>query len=210
MPIRTGYHGSMAGSVRGGLRERKKELTRSAVVDTVLRLTSEHGFDAVSVEEICDEANVSRSTFFRYFIDKQSAALQPERLLWAAFFDRLDPEAKSVTELHATLRAAMQSLDQGWEQAFATSRTVTANSPALRQTSCHYCAQIEDATARQLTAGEAPELSIQLSVTIFVATFRVALGRWQEEGEYTRAALLEQMSAAAAALPALSGRRPQL
>ncbi len=48
-------------------RRRAKEMIRRAALD----LFSERGFDAVSVTEIAERAEVGRTTFFRYFGDKQ-------------------------------------------------------------------------------------------------------------------------------------------
>jgi AcrR family transcriptional regulator len=53
-----------------GRQERGKE-TRRKLIRAATKLWSTRGFDAVTVEEICDEAGVGRTTFYLHFESKE-------------------------------------------------------------------------------------------------------------------------------------------
>ncbi|MFE1751383.1 TetR/AcrR family transcriptional regulator [Streptomyces anandii] len=61
-----------------GLRERKKIKTREAIRDATYALIKEQGYDATTIEQIADRAEVSPSTVFRYFPTKEDIVLTDE------------------------------------------------------------------------------------------------------------------------------------
>ncbi|CAL9467658.1 hypothetical protein SUDANB105_02757 [Streptomyces sp. enrichment culture] len=63
---------------RLGLRERKKIKTREAIRTATYGLIEEQGYEATTVEQIADRAEVSASTVFRYFPAKEDIVLTDE------------------------------------------------------------------------------------------------------------------------------------
>ncbi len=61
-----------------GRRERKKARTRAAIRHHAMRLFREQGFQATTVEQIAEAADVSQSTFFRYFPTKEAVVLEDD------------------------------------------------------------------------------------------------------------------------------------
>src|SRR3954469_8453517 len=64
------------GDPRPGLRTRKKQRTAEAIRHAATELFRAHGYEATTVEDIAHQAEVSPSTFFRYFRTKESVLLR--------------------------------------------------------------------------------------------------------------------------------------
>lgn len=75
------------------LRDRKRQRARDAIIGTALDLFAEHGFAEVSVDDIVKRAEVGRTTFFRYFGDKQEVVFADESRL----LDELEQQQLSIT-----------------------------------------------------------------------------------------------------------------
>jgi AcrR family transcriptional regulator len=89
------------------LRDRKRQRARDAIIDTALELFAEHGFAGVSVDDIVEQAEVGRTTFFRYFGDKQEVVFADESQL----LDELDQQLPTATPGPLTLLEALVELE---------------------------------------------------------------------------------------------------
>jgi AcrR family transcriptional regulator len=106
-----------------GRRERKKAATRAAILDAATALFLERGFDAVSVREIADKADVSPKTVFTHFPHKEALVFSDE------------------DERHARLAAAVAGRAPG-----------TAISDALKAHYLSEIAAMESGPQRQILA----------------------------------------------------------
>ena len=93
-----------------GLRERKKARTRASLREHALRLFREQGYHATTVEQIAAAAEVSPSTFFRYFPTKEDLVLQDDmdtRLI--AALEQQPPGLGAVAAARAAVRETLGS-----------------------------------------------------------------------------------------------------
>jgi AcrR family transcriptional regulator len=94
-----------------GLRERKKAKTRAAIQDAALTLFQRQSYDETTVEQIAELAEVSPSTFFRYFPTKEDTVLHDryDPILLARFLAQ-PAELGPIKALRETLRSVLGSL----------------------------------------------------------------------------------------------------
>lgn len=141
------------------LRERKRLRTRRVLAETALRLFTERGFEATTLDDLVDEAEVSRSTFFRNFPAKEAVAIEAEAELWSAYLHRLhdrDLSGTVLAELHRCLADAVTGLDAGWDQRYLATRRLVLTAPPLLAYVDHHRTGVED----QVTAALADKLHL--------------------------------------------------
>jgi AcrR family transcriptional regulator len=102
-----------------GLRSRKKARTRLAIEDSALALFEERGYDATTVEDIAERAEVSTTTFFRYFPSKAEVLLSDHGEQLPALHEAIIGRPAGEDDLTAVQRAVQQE----WVAAIDPDRT---------------------------------------------------------------------------------------
>jgi TetR/AcrR family transcriptional regulator, regulator of mycofactocin system len=103
-----------------GIRTRKKARTRLAIQDAALDLFADWGFEATTVEQIAQRADVSPSTFFRYFGTKADIILSDHDTQLGQLCDAIRDQPVQVRELEVIRRA----LQEAWVPHIDLVRTI--------------------------------------------------------------------------------------
>ena len=143
-----------------GLRERKKAKTRAAIQRHAFRLFREQGYEATTVSQIAEAAEISPSTFFRYFPSKEDVALYDDLdPYFLAAFEAQPPELSPIEAMRRALRTVFDSLPpEEAEQQWARGR-LTIAVPELRQRMLDQVAGAVDLIAQMLAKriGRSPD-----------------------------------------------------
>lgn len=180
------------------LRERKKLRTRQALAETALRLFGERGFDATTLDELCDEVEVSKRTFFRNYPSKEDVALAADSDLWSAYLEYvagLELDGPLLDALRRALGTTLAAMEPDWDRRFLATRELAESTPALQVHSQGYCQNTTDALVETVNArvgtgtgtdtdtdDQADEVRLRLTVEIFVAAWRTASLHWTTQG----------------------------
>ena len=118
---------------RPGLRERKKAKTRAAIREHALRLFREQGYGATTVDQIAEAADVSPSTFFRYYPTKEDVVLQDDvDVLAIASFNQQPADLSIVGAFRAAAKHAFTSLSDEDIATFQETTALIFTVPELR------------------------------------------------------------------------------
>jgi AcrR family transcriptional regulator len=134
------------GAASPGLRERKKARTRASLREHALRLFREQGYQATTVEQIAAAAEVSPSTFFRYFPTKEDLVLQDDmdtRLI--AAFEQQPPGLGPIAAIRAATRQVIASYTGADLDVVRETTALTMTVPEIR-------ARAMDEFARTITS----------------------------------------------------------
>ncbi|MEU2549555.1 TetR family transcriptional regulator [Streptomyces roseolus] len=197
------------------LRERKKRRTRQTLVTTALERFGAHGFDGVTLDGLCEEAEVSKRTFFRYFDSKEDVAMAPTQDLWTTFLDVLDtapedgPEARRplLAVLADRLAEAIARMPaDGWPERALASRRLAARTPSMDAHGLAFCDRTTRAALlvldRRFALDGPGTLRARLALDMLVSAFHQALEAWvAQPAGHTAEDLSRRLRAVAAELP---------
>jgi len=172
-------------------RERKKERTRRGIYDAAMRLYGERGVDAVTVEQICEAADVARGTFFAHFPTKSALLFEFNRAITADFRERLagprGPAADELQELVSMLARAWLERAPVMTAMLREFQMAPPSPEELKAESEHLPALIEDIVRSGQERGEfRRQIAPRLAAAVFLSTSLAILsGHVFAEGDVT-------------------------
>ncbi|MET0864683.1 MAG: TetR family transcriptional regulator [Nakamurella sp.] len=176
------------GQVKAGLRERKKLQTRDRLIAAALELCDRQGFDATTVEQIADTADISPRTFNRYFATKEDVVLAPIEDMIVSMTASLDAQPVTGNEIEALVNAQVQVLDGRCPVGavdltrFETMNRIIQNSTSVSARSVELgdkkFRSITDKVAQRLGAS-ADEPRVRVIVSVFMSLMHISLDTWR-------------------------------
>ena len=165
------------------LRERRRLRTRHAISLAAVELFAREGYDATSVAQVAEAAEVSPRTVFRHFPDKEELLFGEDRVLLGAALAaiREAPDGRPIDLVRAGVGGVLAEL-AALEQQIPARAAVIAATPALRARELvkhdRWAAAVAGALADR--GVEADRAALVARAGISAATW--ALGAWVRDG----------------------------
>jgi AcrR family transcriptional regulator len=167
----------------GGLRERKKARTRASLREHALRLFREQGYQRTTVEQIAAAAEVSPSTFFRYFPTKEDLILQDDmdtKLVEA--FEQQPPGLGPVAAVRAATRQVIASYSEADLDVIRQTTALTMTVPEVRARAMDEFARtirvISEALAKR-TGHPADDLAVRATAGAIIGVIMSITMPWE-------------------------------
>ena len=167
-----------------GLRDLKKQQTRTAIADTALRLFMKRGFDHVTVAEVAEAAGVSEKTVFNYFPSKEDLFFDEVDEREAALVKAVRERGPDESVLAALRRSQLAGCGRMCSAGFAGFARLIEESPALRAKELEFMARftrtlagtlVEELGCDEVDAGVAASLIVGVHWQFFVIARQRAL-----------------------------------
>ncbi|MFI6102766.1 TetR/AcrR family transcriptional regulator [Streptomyces sp. NPDC051310] len=173
-----------------GLRERKKQRTRDALLRAALELFTTQGYERTTVDEIAATVDVSQRTFFRYFASKEDVAFAVQHMVERHFVAALRDRPAHEGPLDAMRNAVLLSWDTIGEaiaevvpvELYLRTFQVIESTPALLAVHLRRSIEMEENVARLIAAREGLDPDTdprpRVAVAAFCGVMRVAGQQW--------------------------------
>jgi AcrR family transcriptional regulator len=114
-----------------GLRERKKQRTREAIVEAAFELFGERGFDGTTIADIAEAAEIAPRTFFSYFPSKDDVVFhdfEEKFAMFASWLREREPGTNTIDALRAGIGTTLGEADrEDLEQKRLSKRLILEN-----------------------------------------------------------------------------------
>jgi AcrR family transcriptional regulator len=170
------YSGTRSLKLKKITPDRRIQRTRQLLQDALVALILEKGYEATTVQDVIDRANVGRSTFYAHFQDKEDLFLSGFEHLRSQFEEHL--LGQSITETSPwELSLVMFQHAQGYQRVYKALIGERSGPIVLAQIQKYLLTLIGEHLRPQLPAGKKGVIPLEI-LTLYVVSSLTTLLTW--------------------------------
>ncbi len=160
--------------------QRRKDRTRERIVTEAMRLFTEQGFEATTVAQISEAADIGKGTFFTYFPAKQDVFSYLSEQVLQVVIEHDDPGQTAARRLRNGCEAAADWLEQheplARQMILARLRTFPASPPSPPRPRAH--ARRAAVIQAGVTSGEFRPIPVEDAVRAVASAYFMPTALW--------------------------------
>jgi AcrR family transcriptional regulator len=160
--------------------DRRVQKTRQALQDALIALILERGYEAITVQDVLDRANVGRSTFYAHFYDLEDLLQSEFEVLQTEFEQAMSQNSPSESSVWDISRIMFQHA-QAYQRLY---KAVTGKSSGqIIQSHLHRYlgSQFREALKRDWAGTKNELVSLELLEHYLVSSFMALLTWWLDK-----------------------------
>jgi AcrR family transcriptional regulator len=186
--------------------DRRSLRTRQLLMEALIGLMRDKRYDAITVQEITDRANVGRSTFYAHFTDKDDLLVDGVRRMLDSLEDPAHGAAVPRWELFPTLALLHHLRAQAdMYQVMARGRGLTLFQAALAE---ELTTVLAERLAARVAPGHTPAVAPPMLAAMITSMLVTAIRIWLEDGAKTPPESIERIFRTVAHPVIRAGLRP--
>jgi len=187
--------------------DRRSLRTRQMLMAAMVELMRQKRYDSITVQEIADQANIGRSTFYAHFTDKDDLLVDGvHRMLASLDTGAPEPINRGQGRLYPTLALFDHiGAQSDLYRVMARGRALTLFLAALQD---RLATVFTDRLAARVVAGDSPAVPPPLLAAMVASMLITTLRSWIEDGAATPAEAVDRMFHTAAGPAIRAGLRP--
>lgn len=171
------------------LMDRRVRKTRQALQEALITLILERGYEALTVQDILDRANVGRSTFYAHFYDLEDLLQSEFEVLQAEFEQHIAQAPQQGDDIWAISRLMFQHA-QAYRRLYQA--VVGKSSEKIIQTQLKHYLSLQIRAKLQISWGKNDAITLDMLENYLVTAFMGLLKWWLDKDlPYTAAQIAQ-------------------
>jgi AcrR family transcriptional regulator len=180
------------------LKERQRALREEVIVETAHTMLAQHGYEAMSMDEVAAQVGISKATLYQHFPSKEELAISViVRLISFSLNDLREiyqSQAPALERLERCLRTGLERRTQFWTAHLTLPTNVVERHPRYCQKMDEMTTMLEDLIERAKQDGSVnPALSTPVIVRMAISLFRADFARLLAEHKCTADELISTL-----------------
>lgn len=160
------------------MKDRRVQRTRNMIFDALIDLIIKKGYDAITVQDITEYANIGRSTFYFHFTDKEQLLLQNINRMREHLMQHMQPVMAESSRFKFSLAMLLHAKDQ--KKLYLALVKKNGGATVMHHIQKVLSELVNDEISVLTKSQSSISIPKEIEISFIVSTFTMLLSWWME------------------------------